>query len=220
MRIHWYGHAAFLIETGPTRIILDPFRSPDSGGYAPIDEGADVVVVSHENDRYHSHLGQIAPPFEVVRAMELSAGGQQVAGIRFEVIRVFETPEKLAGDEVSIVHFRAEGLHVAFLGDLGHSLDEPELAPIRGADIVLVPAGGPPTMDFPLMAPLLDAIGPRIVVPMHYRTPRINLNIQPVERFFEALPGWPVEEVAAPEFQVARDSLPETRRIVSLRHSR
>ena len=64
MNIHWYGHAAFLIETGGIRIILDPFRSPDSGGYAAIDEPADLVVVSHENDRYHSHLGQIVPPFE------------------------------------------------------------------------------------------------------------------------------------------------------------
>ncbi len=220
MRIHWYGHAAFLIETGPTRIILDPFRSPDSGGYGPIDEGADVVVVSHENDRYHSHLGQLVPPFEVVRAMELPDGGAEVAGVRFEAIRVFETPEKLAGDEVAIVHFRAEGLHVAFLGDLGHALDEAELAPIRGADVVLIPAGGPPTLDFPLMAPLLDAIGPRVVVPMHYKTPRINLDIQPIGRFFEALPGWPVEEVKAPEFEIERATLPESRRIVSLRHSR
>jgi hypothetical protein len=61
MRITWYGHAAFLIETEGLRIILDPFRSPESGGYAPINDTADLVIVSHENDRYHSHLGQIVP---------------------------------------------------------------------------------------------------------------------------------------------------------------
>ena len=220
MLIHWYGHAAFRIEAAGRRIILDPYRSPDSGGYGPIADPADLVVVSHENDRYHSHLGQIVPPFEVVRALELPEGGREVGGIRFEAIRVFESPEKLAGDEVTIVHFRAEGLHIAFLGDLGHSLNESELAPIRGADVVLVPAGGPPTIDFPLIAPLLDAIGPRIVVPMHYKTPRINLNIQPVGRFFEALPGWPVEAVESPEFAINREGLPERRRIVSLEHSR
>ena len=54
----------FLIETQGLRIILDPYRSPDCGGYEPIAEPADLVVVSHENDRYHSHLGQIVPPFE------------------------------------------------------------------------------------------------------------------------------------------------------------
>ena len=79
MRIHWYGHAAFLIETEGTRVILDPYRSPDSGGYAPIDEPADLVVVSHENDRYHSHLGQVVPPFEVIRALELARGRREFA---------------------------------------------------------------------------------------------------------------------------------------------
>jgi L-ascorbate metabolism protein UlaG (beta-lactamase superfamily) len=220
MKIHWYGHAAFLIETGGTRIILDPYRSPDSGGYLPIAEPADVVVVSHENDRYHSHLGQIVPPFEVVRALELPDGGVEVRGVRFEAVRVFESPAKLAGDEVTIVHFRAEGLHVAFLGDLGHALDEAEQTPIRGADVVLVPAGGPPTMDYPLIAPLLEAIGPRIVVPMHYKTPRINLNIQPVSRFFEALPGWPVEQSGSPTLVIHKTDQREGRRIVSLEPSR
>src|SRR4051812_31974422 len=43
MRITWYGHAAFLIEAGGLRMILDPYRSPDSGGYEPIDEPADLV---------------------------------------------------------------------------------------------------------------------------------------------------------------------------------
>ena len=220
MRIHWFGHAAFLVESGGVRIILDPYRSPDSGGYAPIDEPADVVVVSHENDRYHSHLGQIRPPFEVVRALELPERGAEAAGIRFEAIRVFETPERLIGDEVAIVHFRAEGLHVAFLGDLGHALDEAELAPIRGADVVLIPAGGPPTIDFPLILPLLDAIGPRLVIPMHYQTPKINLAIQPIVRFLEALPGWPVVEAGGASIEVTPVSTAGGRRVVRLDHSR
>ena len=220
MLIHWYGHAAFLVETGGTRIILDPYRSPDSGGYAPIDDPADLVVVSHENDRYHSHLGQIRPPFEVLRAMEFGPDGETSRGIRFEAIRVFESPEKRPGDEVAIVHFRAEGLHVVFLGDLGHALDEGELAPIRGADVVLVPAGGPPTIDYPLAGPLLEAIGPGVVVPMHYKTPRINLKIQPVERFLEGLPGWPVERVGGPSVEVKAGSGPRGRRVVLLDHSR
>ena len=71
MRITWYGHAAFLIETQGLRIILDPYRSPDSGGYLPIDEPADMVIVSHEEDVYHSHIGQIVPPFELVKALEI-----------------------------------------------------------------------------------------------------------------------------------------------------
>lgn len=221
MRITWYGHAAFLIEIEGLRIILDPYRSPDSGGYEPIAEGADLVVVSHENDRYHSHLEQITPPFEVVRAMELPEGGTTFGPVGIDAVRVFETPEKKAGDEVAVVILRAEGMRVVFLGDLGHPLDEAEVAPLRGAEVVLAAAGGPPTIDFPEIPGLLEAIGPRIVVPMHYKTPRINLNIQPVERFFEALPGWPVDHVAGSSLVVTPEALPPGKgRIVSLQPAR
>ena len=36
--------------------------------------------------------------------------------------------------------------------------------------MVLAPAGGPPTLDFLDFPPLLEAIGPRVVIPMHYNT--------------------------------------------------
>jgi L-ascorbate metabolism protein UlaG (beta-lactamase superfamily) len=220
MRITWYGHAAFLIETRGLRIILDPYRSPDSGGYEPIAEGADLVVVSHENDRYHSHLGQIFPPFEVVRALELPALGQEVRGIRFEAVPVFETPERLVEDEVTIVHFRCDDLHLVFLGDLGHRLTEEETAPLRGAEIVLAAAGGPPTIDFPEIPPLLEAIGPRIVVPMHYKTPKINLDIQPLERFLEVLPDYHVERPGTSSVEITRAKLPAQKTIIALEYAR
>ena len=220
MRITWYGHAAFLVETSGLRIILDPFRSPDSGGYEPIAEPADLVIVSHENDRYHSHLGQIVRPFEVVRALELPPDGAVVRGIRFEAVHVFESPERLPEDEVTIVHFRSEDLQVVFLGDLGHPLTEEELAPLRGADVILAAAGGPPTIDFPDIPPLLNAIGPRVVLPMHYKTPRINLNIQPLERFLEVLPNDAVVRPGTSSIEISRDTLPPERTIIVLEHAR
>src|SRR5262245_24311594 len=131
MRLTWFGHAAFLIETDGVRIIIDPFRSPESGGYAPIDEPADLVILSHENDTYHSHLGQIRPPFEVIRALELGPEGTTFRDITINAIPVFETPEKKPGDEVTIVTLRAEGMRVVHLGDLGHALTESELRPLR-----------------------------------------------------------------------------------------
>ncbi len=220
MQITFYGHAAFRIETEGTRIILDPFRSPDSGGYAPINDPAEIVAVSHENDKYHSHLGQILPPFKVVRGPEIVAGGLEVLGIRFEAIPVYETPEKKAGDEVTILHFRTEGLHVVHLGDLGHRLTEEEVAPIRGADLVLAAAGGPPTIDFSEIPELLEAIEPRVVIPMHYWTPRINLNIQPVERFLETLPDWPVDHLQGSSVELTKAKLPASRRIIVLEPAR
>jgi L-ascorbate metabolism protein UlaG (beta-lactamase superfamily) len=220
MRITWYGHAAFLIETQGLRIILDPYRSPDCGGYEPVDEPADLVILSHENDRYHSHLGQIIPPFETIRALELPPEGGDFHGIRIQALHVFETPERRAEDEVTIVHFRSEDLHLVFLGDLGHPLTGPELEPIRGADIVLAAAGGPPTIDYPEIPALLNAIEPRIVIPMHFKTPKIDLKIQPLERFLEALSRDAVDRPGTSSIVVTRETLPAMRTIVVLEHAR
>lgn len=220
MRITWYGHAAFLIETGGVRIILDPYRSPDCGGYEPVDDRADLVIVSHENDRYHSHLGQIIPPFETIRALEVPPGGTVFRGVSIEALHVFETPARLPEDEVAIVQLRSEDLRVVFLGDLGHPLRDDELDPMRGADIVLAAAGGPPTIDFPDIPPLLQAIGPRLVIPMHYKTPKIDLKIQPVERFLEMLPSVPVERPGRSSIEVDRALLPRSMTIVRLEHAR
>lgn len=220
MRITWYGHAAFLIEAQGLRIILDPYRSPDSGGYEPIADGADVVIVSHENDRYHSHLGQIVPPFQTVRGLELGPEGTTIGGIRIDAFKVFESPERLPVDLVTMISLRADGVHLVFLGDLGHRLTEDEVRPLRGAEIVLVPAGGPPTIHLGEVPALLDAIGPRLVIPMHFKTPKINLNIQPLERFLDVVAGDPIRRTGTSSIEVTRDSLPSRRMIVVLEHAR
>ena len=220
MRIIWYGHAAFRIETGGLSIIIDPYRSPDCGGYEPVSDGADVVVVSHENDRYHSHLGQIRLPFEVIRGLEIPPEGVHFRGVNLQAIRVFETPDKLPEDEVTILQIRSEGLHLVSLGDLGHPLSEDELAPIRGADIVLAAAGGPPTIDLAELPPVLRAIGPKLVVPMHYKTPKIDLKIWPVESFLEHVPQVPVDRPGRSWMDVSVGELPESMRIVLLDYAR
>jgi L-ascorbate metabolism protein UlaG (beta-lactamase superfamily) len=156
----------------------------------------------------------------VVRALEIPPEGQTVRGLHVQTVHVFETPERLPGDEVTIIHLCAEDMHVVFLGDLGHALTEDELAPLRGADIVLAAAGGPPTIDFPEIPPLLEAIGPRLIFPMHYKTPKINLNIQPLERFLAVLPGVPVDRPGSSRYEVSRDTLPREPRIVVLEHAR
>ena len=219
MRITWYGHAAFLIETRGIRIILDPYRSPDCGGYEPMAEPADLVIVSHENDRYHSHLGQIVPPFETIRALELPPDGTVFRGVEIEAVHVFETPERLAEDEVAIVHLRSEGLHVVFLGDLGHRPDRARAGPLRGADVVLAAAGGPPTIDFPEIPALLDAIGPATGDPDALQ----DAQDRPEHPAGRAIPGGAAGRPCPSAGQLDRGrraTLPDAMTIVRLEHAR
>jgi hypothetical protein len=55
---------------------------------------------------------------------------------------------------------------------------------------------------------------------MHYKTPKINLNIQPLERFLEAMPHDPVDRPGTSSIVADRETLPDRRRIVVLDHAR
>ena len=109
---------------------------------------------------------------------------------------------------------------MVYLGDLGHALTEDEVGTLRGADIVLIPAGSTPTIAYPDIPPLLDAIGPRLVLPMHYKTRKLNLNIKPLPRFLEALPNDPVIRPGTSSFEVTRATLPESRSNLVLEYCR
>jgi len=63
-------------------------------------------------------------------------------------------------------------------------------------------------------------MGPRLVLPMHYKTPKIDLNIQPLERFLKVLPGDPVIRIGSSTFEVTTETLPESRTIIVLDHAR
>ena len=67
LKVTWYGHAAFKLESPELSLILDPYQYPAAGGYLPINDSADAVLISHINDRYHSHTGQITPGFELLK---------------------------------------------------------------------------------------------------------------------------------------------------------
>ena len=185
-----------------------------------IDEPADVVFVSHENDRYHSHLGQIIPPFQVVRGLEVPEAGLEVFGLRFEVVRVFETPERRPEDEVTIVHFRAEGLHVVSLGDLGHPLDEGELAPLRGRRSSWPPREALRRSTSPTSPRCSTPSGRGSSSRCTTRRRRSTSTSSPWSASWKPCPTIPVDRPGTSSIVVSRDSLPDRRRIVVLDHAR
>ena len=98
MKITWFGHAAFLVEgVNPegeaVRIILDPYNYPACGGYLPINEEADIVSISHHNERYHSDLSAIHGDYELIDALEHAGKSLTRKGVEFSVFEVYETDD-------------------------------------------------------------------------------------------------------------------------------
>ncbi len=52
------------------------------------------------------------------------------------------------------------------------------------------------------------AIGPRVVIAMHYYSPRGVLDIEPVDTFLERHPTDSVTRVGGPEIELTPESLP------------
>ena len=71
---------------------------------------------------------------------------------------------------------------------------------IGGVDVLIVPVGGGPTIGGEPAAELVRSLAPRLVVPMHYRTPAINF-LEPPDAFRNAL-GARVERLETSEATV------------------
>ena len=205
MRIRWYGQSAFLLS-GEKRVFIDPFgdlgEAARSRGiefnYPAIDAEADVLLVTHEHGD-HNVVEAVEGEPVVIR----SAAGRHESPIG-EVVGISSEHDDVAGTQRganTIFCFTLDGVRFCHLGDFGQAALRPEqIEAIGDVDVLFVPAGGGPTIGGESAAAVVRAIGPRVVVPMHYRTAAVNF-LDPPDEFVAAL-GMPVTEVGSSEVEV------------------
>ncbi len=216
MRVKWLGHACFLLssDTG-TRIIIDPYTVRGGLNYGEIDESADVVLSSH--DHYdHSNTSAVKGHPRIVR----SAGTEVASGIKFRGIPAYHDDVKGSkrGNDI-IFAFELDGMRVCHLGDLGHELGDVELKEIGKVDVLFVPAGGLYTFDVEVATRVCNKLSPRIVIPMHFRTPKLDTAVfgavAGVDEFLKGKPD--VERRDSSEVEFDAGNLPVSTRIVVLK---
>lgn len=182
MRIDFLGHACFLLtDARGVRVLLDPYESGGfSGrvGYAPVEEGSDVVVLTHDHPD-HSHTATLPGEFEVLR----HAG--EARGIRVREVPVAHDMfgGRRFGGMVDMKIIEIDGLTVAHCGDIGELLDDERVARIGPLDVLIVPTGGFYTLGPDGAAALTRRLAPRLVLPCHYKTDRCGFDIAPVDPF-------------------------------------
>ena len=82
-----------------------------------------------------------------------------------------------------IFRFRAEGLDICHLGDLGEPASERIIGELRGADVLLIPVGGHYTIDAVEAKEYVTRISPKLVIPMHYYTDGLQVDIAGPQHF-------------------------------------
>jgi L-ascorbate metabolism protein UlaG (beta-lactamase superfamily) len=217
MRIKWYGHACFRIEGDKIAVVTDPY-TPEDAGLDPVDEPADVVVMSSATDRFHSCARMVPGDPEVLNALEIAHGGPiEVGGVTFEALPTMESLEhKENPEENALYRFELGGERLA----PGGSGQPPRR---RAARPVAREGGrppglsrGPPTIELDDLDRVIEEIGPRVVVPMHYRIPKLKTDALLLEAFTSRYPQDAVRRVGAAEVELSPDTLPRIPRIYVL----
>lgn len=77
-----------------------------------------------------------------------------------------------------------EGLRILHLGDVGSMPSDSFFEEVGSpVDVLMLPVGGFYTVDAREAMAIADRLNPNRIIPMHYRTTRLKLNIAPVTGF-------------------------------------
>ena len=199
--ITFIGHACFLLQCGDARLLTDPY-SP-AIGYDAVDLAVDVVTLSHLNPKYHSCLDDVQAA-TVYRGLEQVAQSVESGPFELQSVEVFEKLPDSGPNAMVIIE--VAGIRVAHMGDCGHLPTEAQIEACGDVDVLLALAGAGPTLPLPDLMKFIEAIEPKIVIPMHYGVPALDMKIAPVEEL-EAL--WSGEIVrGGSSFSISRESWP------------
>jgi L-ascorbate metabolism protein UlaG (beta-lactamase superfamily) len=184
MKIKWLGHSCFKIkDSRGVRILTDPFD--DNLGYKVPSVETDIVTVSHQHYD-HNFTDCVNGDFEIIDKV----GNFNINDIPITGIHTYhdsENGEKRGSNTIYI--FEMDGIRVCHLGDLGHLLTESQLELIGKPDVILIPVGGTYTLDGEMAAEVSAQLDPKIIIPMHYKTPKLKLDIATAEDFISRMGG-------------------------------
>ncbi len=213
--VRWWGQGMVSVETyGNITVVIDPY-SGDIGYDVP-NLTADLVLVTHEHGDHNNVDGVGGGPV-VVRGLNDAGAVRELHHLldrppnTSKVIWRSNTKAdsaKTSKDAVSVRSVSAwhderqgtdrgatamfsivvDGVNIAHAGDLGQLKLSPEQVQKLGrVDVLCLPVGGVYTIDGPQAVKIIDQLIPRYVVPIHYKTDRLKIPLQPIEPFLAAV---------------------------------
>ena len=212
MKLKWLAHAAFLITADDgTRIVTDPYATGEGFKHGEINESADIVTVSHEHFD-HNNADTVKNNPEVVK------DSAEVKGITIKAIATAH--DDSGGSERgknNIYCFQVDGVRVCHMGDLGHLLTDNQVVEIGKVHVLLIPVGGFFTIDAKTAQMVAEQVRARVIIPMHYKTDKMNLPISGLDEFLKDKES--VTRIDGSEVEFTRADLPSSPTIMVLRPS-
>ena len=211
MEITYLGHSCFRLRGKQITIVTDPY-GPETG-YNLGKTTADILTVSHTH-KDHSYVAGIGgEPRIVSRPGEYEIGGVLIIGLP-----TYHDAEKGARrGKTTVFTIEMDELSLCHLGDLGQPLTDSQVEELGRVDILMVPVGGIYTITATTAAAVVRQVEPRIVLPMHYRTPASGYqDLDPVTRFLHEMGIQ--QETYQPKLNVTKTNLPQMMQVVLLEY--
>lgn len=193
MIIEYLGHSSFLIKGDKISVVTDPF---DGLGYAMRRVKADVCVSSH--DHFDHNAFSKVDCKKIVKGLSLDSCNE----ISFKKKIVCHDDNGKKRGETAVMKFSIDGIDFIHFGDVGQPFENDDF---YRADVCFVPVGGYYTIDAFQAEKYARATKAKIIVPMHFKTPRSFDVLESVKPFTDKFER--VKKVEKAEF--TKSTLPQ-----------
>ncbi|MBM3205530.1 MBL fold metallo-hydrolase [Candidatus Shapirobacteria bacterium] len=204
MEIKYFGNSCFRIKGKQMVLLTNPFEA--SVGIKLSGLVADIVCFSHKKESSLSSLVSKAVTrgevFVIDAAGEYEVGGVFIMGIE-------------AGATTLYV-MTIDGLRLVFLGELKEKLTDKQIEEVDGADLLFLPVGDKNlSLSAKQAVDVINQIEPKIIIPMAYKIPGLNLDLAPLDDFLKEMS---LEEKKTPleKLIISKDKLPLEKEVVVL----
>ena len=207
MEITWLGHSCFRLRGKDATVVTDPCDKKT--GYNISRPTADIVTVSHDHPA-HNNVSGVAGTPRVIQG----PGEFEVSGVLIQGIPTFHDAAKGSerGKNTAYV-FEVDDVLVCHLGDLGHVPSSEQVEELSGVDILFLPVGGNSTIDASAAAATVSLLEPKLVIPMHYKTPAAKDDLEPLDRFLKEIGAPGAVSEAQPKLSVTKSTLPHETKV-------
>lgn len=196
MELKYNGHACFTLKGDDKSIVIDPFGFI---GYMQECESVDYCLCTHG---HYDHHTLDAVEFKEVVDFDNYEKFDFVKGIK-----CFHDNDGGVKRGCNLIFvFDCDGITFCHMGDIGEPLNKDLVNQIGKVDVLMIPVGGNYTIDAFAARDYVNALKPKLVIPMHYKTKRSNIDVDGKQAFVSLFPD---VEKCGRRLRLDRKTLPE-----------